>query len=112
VILHDDSSHHEDGPTILPGLFVGGSPDEFEQVSGEAAATDSLKHSFRVYSGYAGWGAGQLEGEIARGDWLIHPACREIVFHEDPYAIYDVLLQRFYEANHLLPHRAKDATAN
>ncbi len=112
VILHDDSAFQDDSPSVLPGLFVGGSPDAFEQVIGEAAASDSLKHSFRVFSGYAGWGAGQLEGEIARGDWLSHPACRDMVFHEDPYAIYETILQKFYSANHILPHRVKDATAN
>jgi len=112
VILHDDSTLKEDGPPVLPGLFVGGSPDAFERVIAESAANDSMKHCFRVFSGYSGWGGGQLESEVARGDWLLHPACRELVFHDDPYAIYEVLLQKFYEANHLLPHRAKDATAN
>ena len=112
VILHDDSAFQDNSPSVLPGLFVGGSPDAFEQVIGEAAASDSFKHSFRVFSGYSGWGVGQLEGEIARGDWLIHPACREMVFHEDPYAIYDTILQKFYTTNHILPHRVKDASAN
>ena len=112
VILHDDSTLQEEGTPILPGLFVGGSPDAFERVIGESANGDSMKHCFRVFSGYSGWGAGQLEGEVDRGDWLTHPACRELVFHSDPYAIYDLLLQKFYEANHILPHRVKDATAN
>jgi putative transcriptional regulator len=112
VILHDDSAFQGDGPSVLPGLFVGGSPDAFERVIGDAAASGNMRHSFRVFSGYSGWGADQLEGEIARGDWLIHPACRELVFQDDPYAIYEVLLQKFYEANHILPHRVKDPTAN
>ena len=30
--------------------------------------------------GYAGWGAGQLEGEIARNGWLTCDAAPEIVF--------------------------------
>src|SRR5262249_53926121 len=25
----------------------------------------------RVYTGYAGWGPGQLDAEIARGDWIV-----------------------------------------
>ena len=112
VILHDDSTFAASGPAVLPGLFVGGSPDAFEQVINEAAASDHLKHSFRVFSGYSGWGADQLEGEIARGDWLTYPACRELVFHDDPYAIHEVLLQKFYAANHLLAHRVKDPSAN
>ena len=112
VILHDDSAFQDNGPSVLPGLFVGGSPDAFEQVIGEAAISGSMKHSFRVFSGYAGWGARQLEGEMDRGDWLTYPACRELVFYDDPYAIYDVLLQRIYESNHILSHRVKDPTAN
>lgn len=112
VILHDDSAFQDDGPSVLPGLYVGGSPDAFERVIGEAAASGSMKHCFRVFSGYSGWGANQLEGEIARGDWLVHCATRELVFHEDPYSIYEELLQRFYAANHLFPHRVKDATFN
>ncbi|HEV2336123.1 MAG TPA: YqgE/AlgH family protein, partial [Stellaceae bacterium] len=30
--------------------------------------------------GYAGWGAGQLEGEIARGGWFTTPAEPDLVF--------------------------------
>ncbi len=33
--------------------------------------------------GYAGWGAGQLEGEIKRGDWFSTPADEELIFGKD-----------------------------
>jgi putative transcriptional regulator len=32
--------------------------------------------------GYAGWGPGQLEGEIARNDWLISDPREELVFSQ------------------------------
>lgn len=112
VILHDDATLQEEATSILPGLFVGGSPDAFERVIVESASSDSMKHSFRVFSGYAGWGPQQLDNEVSRGDWLSHPATRELVFHPDPYELYDILLQQFYAANHLLSHRVKDASAN
>lgn len=30
--------------------------------------------------GYAGWGANQLEGELARGDWAVSPADEDLIF--------------------------------
>ncbi len=36
-----------------------------------------------VTFGYAGWGAGQLEGEIKRGGWISVPADEALVFDDD-----------------------------
>ena len=112
VILHDDPRFEEEGASILPGLFVGGSPDAFEQVIRDSIDSDHLGCHFRVLSGYAGWGADQLESEIERGDWLTIPATRELVFEVDPYSLYETLLVQFYEANQIIAHRVKDPSAN
>ncbi len=42
----------------------------------------------RFILGYAGWGAGQLESEMAREDWLTAPADPSLVFSEDLDAIW------------------------
>ena len=34
--------------------------------------------------GYAGWGPGQLESELARDSWVVIPAENSLVFAEDP----------------------------
>ena len=42
--------------------------------------------------GYAGWGAGQLEREIAANGWLTLPATRELLFATDHKARYETTL--------------------
>ncbi len=44
--------------------------------------------SLRFYSGYAGWGAGQLDREMARGSWRVVPALDEYVFAEEPRTLW------------------------
>jgi putative transcriptional regulator len=46
----------------------------------EAIAQNRGPEKFFVALGYAGWGAGQLEREIAENSWLSGPASPEILF--------------------------------
>ena len=38
----------------------------------------------RVFAGYAGWEAGQLESELERDDWIVEPALADDAFTEAP----------------------------
>lgn len=42
----------------------------------------------RVFSGYAGWGAGQLEAEIAEGSWYVADSEPGDVFCEQPDTLW------------------------
>jgi putative transcriptional regulator len=87
-ILHNADDLEASETPIIDGLFVGSSPDTFENVIQRAAASDpELK--YRVYFGCAGWGPDQLEGEVGRNDWLILPARLGLVFHPEPYNVWD-----------------------
>jgi len=44
--------------------------------------------------GYAGWGAGQLEGEIARRDWFTTPAEPDLVFDAERATLWERALAR------------------
>lgn len=48
----------------------------------------------RVYAGYAGWGAGQLADEIARGDWLVVPAIASDITRADVTTLWRDVLRR------------------
>ena len=51
--------------------------------------------SIRAYAGFAGWGPGQLDIEVSRGDWFIGPADSDAVFTERPTAVWDSLIERY-----------------
>ncbi len=46
------------------------------------AAGKGPRHNL-VALGYSGWSEGQLEAEIARGDWLSAPANEKLIFDDD-----------------------------
>jgi putative transcriptional regulator len=39
--------------------------------------------------GYAGWAPGQLEGELARRDWVVAPGESKLIFDEDRDKVWD-----------------------
>ena len=56
------------------------------------AGPDSLTHlvsDVRIYSGYAGWSAGQLEAEIETGGWLVLDADPFDPLVSDPAALWN-----------------------
>jgi len=47
--------------------------------------------TLRVYVGHTTWDTGQLEREIAAGNWQVVPASAEIIFANDPLELWDRL---------------------
>jgi putative transcriptional regulator len=56
------------------GICFAGSIDVLRQVASDPP------ERLRLLLGYAGWGPGQLESELAEGAWLIAPVSRQVVF--------------------------------
>jgi putative transcriptional regulator len=43
-------------------------------------AREKPMEGLRIFIGYSGWGPGQLQAEIARGDWTLGPADKGVIF--------------------------------
>jgi putative transcriptional regulator len=48
----------------------------------------------RAFIGHAGWGPGQLDGELERGDWILEPARPQDAFSGDPEKLWSAVLTR------------------
>ncbi|MCE2391360.1 MAG: YqgE/AlgH family protein [Proteobacteria bacterium] len=88
-LLHDDLARAEnEGTYPLTGeLALSTSPEELR------AVVEAPTGSLRFLMGYAGWGAGQLEGELAQGAWLVADATRRLVFETEPERMWQAALE-------------------
>ena len=48
----------------------------------------------RVYAGYSGWGAGQLEAEMEVDSWIVEPPLPRELFPDDPERLWRDVLAR------------------
>lgn len=95
--------------------------EELSPVSGRVASADltvdpvfvgGLVQSVRVFRGYAGWGPGQLEGEIEEGAWLVFDAEPDDVFDPEPDELWRTVLRRQGGRLAWLAEAPDDLTAN
>ncbi|HLT26487.1 MAG TPA: YqgE/AlgH family protein [Zeimonas sp.] len=74
-VLHEPVGEWNSTVTVGDGLGLTSSKDVLEAVAEGAGPRRMI-----VTLGYAGWGPGQLEEEIARNAWLTAPANSELIF--------------------------------
>jgi putative transcriptional regulator len=74
----DDSPEH--ATKVLDGLFVSTDQDLLRKLLARPKPMERL----RIFVGHAGWAPGQLEAEIARGDWTLAPAEAGAIFDQSP----------------------------
>ena len=75
-VLHEPPGQWDSMLRVSDDLAVATSRDILAAISEGRGPERSL-----VALGYAGWGAGQLEQEVADNAWLTGPADREIIFN-------------------------------
>lgn len=70
---------------VLDDVFMTGRKKDLEAVARE----DEAGARVRVYAGYTGWGAGQLESEVLRNGWIVAPGDAALVFSRQPEDVWE-----------------------
>ena len=106
-LVDPDEPLYIGGPVQPSGVVVLGQFEDpgdgvliaFEDVGVLAAGPSGVDHAAglragRAFVGHAGWGAGQLDDELERGDWILEPARIEDAFCAEPRDLWSAVLMR------------------
>lgn len=88
-ILMSEPPMDPDYRTIREGLYLSASPEVLRYV-----LESSPPPRARVLAGYAGWGPGQLDEELAQSGWLIGDVDLDLIFDIEPAAMWDTAIRR------------------
>ena len=88
-ILLGDQSQGSDARRIADGVYLSASPVLLRRVLEERPAPRA-----RVLAGYAGWGPGQLDNELAESSWLIADVQPDLIFDVDPDVMWETAIRR------------------
>jgi len=66
----------EDAVRVVDGVYLSTDGELLRKL----LAREKPMEGLRIFIGYSGWGPGQLQAEIARGDWKLEPADKGAIF--------------------------------
>jgi putative transcriptional regulator len=93
---------------VMLNLNLGHSLDALADLSESYSGSQKLK----MFAGYAGWSAGQLDTEMARKDWVVHPASLELIFTTEPDNLWRKILLLGDVPSRLLANSPEDVSWN
>jgi len=70
----------EHATQVLDGVYVSTNRELLRTL----LERDKPMQGLRIFIGHSGWAPGQLEAEIARGDWTLAPADTDVIFDPKP----------------------------
>jgi len=93
------------GLLVLDSIGFPASDTDLEELAGATVRG-------RVFAGYAGWSADQLEAEIDDGDWISHDAGPEHIFSELPSELWSSVLTSMGGSYALIARMPLDPSVN
>ena len=88
-ILMGDEPLDADSVEVSDGLYLSTSPDLLRRL-----LVDRPPDRARLLTGYAGWGAGQLDEELAASAWLVAAVQLDLIFDTAPADMWETAIRR------------------
>jgi len=88
-ILMGDEPLDADSVEVSDGLYLSTSPDLLRRL-----LVDRPPDRARLLTGYAGWGAGQLDEELAASAWLVADVQLDLIFDTAPADMWETAIRR------------------
>lgn len=88
-VVHTTDYEHDETIAVNEVASVTANADILRDIASGKGPKKAL-----VAFGYAGWGAGQLEGELARRDWLLATGDEALIFDEPRERVWDEAMAR------------------
>jgi len=88
LLGHDPGS--DESLAIGAGLFLSASADVLRRLIEDGGEGNTEQ---RLFLGYAGWGGGQLESELAASAWLTADVSKSLVFETDPEQMWETAIR-------------------
>ncbi len=104
--LHSDEFLPE--ANVLPNLNLDHSLENLL----ELGENESKSQKLRIFAGYSGWSPGQLEDEMERDSWLVHPATLDLIFRIDPARLWKTVISRMGPEYRILAEAPDDLSWN
>ena len=87
LVLHREGNEPGDSRAVGRSVFVGASQAALGRLFANPGA------QALCFAGYAGWGPGQLESELSRGDWIPAPMDEGLIFSANRESLWERVLR-------------------
>ena len=88
-VLLSDRELDADALEVVDGVYLSASPTLVRRTLESEPDTGT-----RMVVGYAGWGAGQLDIELAQGSWLMAPVQPDLIFETSADTMWETAIRR------------------
>jgi len=88
-VIHTTDYHRSETISINGRVAVTSSREVFQDIAHNKGPRKAL-----IAFGYAGWGPGQLEAELAHNDWFTAMADVALIFEERRERVWDTAMER------------------